>query len=584
MSTLLLLVLGILGPDGAGTSAFPLLRIGQGPRAAAMGEAFVSIADDASAIYWNPAGLGTQGLTRFAFSHQEWFMSIRDEVLQATIPSGPGALGFGLVYTGDGGIQAWDENNMPGDTFMTWSGIASAGYGVQVADRYWLGGAAKGVYENLRDVVGYGGALDLGFMARPVHQLGVGVIARNIGAIIYDNGWDLLPAELAVGANASLGKFNVSADIVVPRESDINVRAGVEYVPVNPLAIRLGYRTGPVDLSTLGFASGLCAGLGVRAGNFELDYSFTPYGKLGLAHRIGLQARYVRTGSSSVLVKVVSAKTNEPIPADLYFTGVNRSTSITDPYGEHLLERLPSGILVVRAARAGYLPQIETVFVRRLDTEQHTTIALQSVEDGGVWGSLVDAGTGKRTGGTVIFDGPSVDTLEIDSLAGSFALRALAPGTYVFTAYGPTTAYIPQTCTLEVKTGRLIQQSFRLAVPPKPMTFPLVYFSIGKAEVMAEFYATIDSAARALKANPTMAIEIAGHADGYELFAPGFASRQALSQARAEAVKELLVSRFGVSPARLTARGYAEFRALAPSDLPEGRAKNRSVEFLVTRQ
>jgi outer membrane protein OmpA-like peptidoglycan-associated protein len=355
-------------------------------------------------------------------------------------------------------------------------------------------------------------------------------------------------------------------------------------VPVNVLAVRLGYRTGPGDLGTLGPASGLCAGLGVRAGSFDLDYAFTPYGKLGMAHRIGLQVRYVRSGSSTLKVKVISAKTNDPLPADLVFDGVSRSAVVTDVYGEYLAERLPSGMLVVRAARAGYLPQIETVYVRQLDRDQHVTIALQSVEDGGVWGSLVDAATGKPIGGTVVYDGPLRDTLEIDSLRGSFALKSLASGTYVFHATGPTPEYVAQTCTLEVKTGRLIQHDFRLATPPKPMMFPGVFFSIGKADVMAEFGPTIESVARALKDNPRMEIEIAGHADGYELFSPAFASRQALSQARADAVKELLVRRFGVNPARLTARGYAEFRALAPSDLPEGRAKNRSVEFIVTRQ
>jgi flagellar motor protein MotB len=81
-----------------------------------------------------------------------------------------------------------------------------------------------------------------------------------------------------------------------------------------------------------------------------------------------------------------------------------------------------------------------------------------------------------------------------------------------------------------------------------------------------------------------MEIEIAGHADGFEMEFPGFTSRQALSLARAEAVKKVLVSRFGADPARLTARGYDETRALAASDTPEGQAKNRCAEFIVTRQ
>ena len=585
MSIIILTVLlGILGPDGAGTSALPLLRIGAGPRAAALGEAYVSIADDASAIYWNPAGLGRQGTSRFAFSHQQWFMDIKDEVLQATIPSGPGAFGFGLTYSGDPGIQAWDENNMPGDTFMTWSGVASVGYGVPVAGRYWLGGTVKGLYENLRDVAGFGGALDLGFMTRPVDMLSIGITARNIGALAYGNGWELLPSELAAGACATLGRFNLTADVVVPRESDVNVRFGVECVPVSVLAVRLGYRTGPGDLSTLGYANGLCAGLGVKAGNFDLDYAFTPYGKLGMVHRVGLQVRYVRAGSSSLRIKVISAKTNNPLPADLLFAGVSRSAVVTDEYGEFQAERLPAGILVVRAARIDYVPQIETVYVRRLDRDQHVTIALQSVEDGCVWGSILDAVTSKPIGGTVIYQGATSGTLDVDSVTSSFALRALAPGSYVFTAYGPSERYGPQACTLVVRAGKLTEHDFRLALPLVPLALAGVFFEDGIADIKPEYEAVLTKVARALKENPAMTIEIAGHADGFEMNLAAYGTRQALSQARAVAAKRYLVERLGVNAARLTTRGYAEFKALASSDTPEGRAKNRSVEFIVTRQ
>lgn len=40
-----------------GTVAAPFLTISQGARATAMGSAFVAIADDPSAVYWNPAGI-----------------------------------------------------------------------------------------------------------------------------------------------------------------------------------------------------------------------------------------------------------------------------------------------------------------------------------------------------------------------------------------------------------------------------------------------------------------------------------------------------------------------------------------------
>ncbi|MCK7521899.1 MAG: hypothetical protein MZV64_31575 [Ignavibacteriales bacterium] len=46
-----------LGGQRAGISAFQFLKIGVGARGVAMGEAYVAVANDASSLFWNPAGL-----------------------------------------------------------------------------------------------------------------------------------------------------------------------------------------------------------------------------------------------------------------------------------------------------------------------------------------------------------------------------------------------------------------------------------------------------------------------------------------------------------------------------------------------
>src|SRR5512136_2275114 len=97
------LLVSLFGSSGSGTSVMSVLRIDQGPRFAAMGGAGIGAVDDASAIYWNPAGLGRVRDNRYAFSHDQWFAGGKDELLHAALPSGSGAFGLGLAYSGEPG-------------------------------------------------------------------------------------------------------------------------------------------------------------------------------------------------------------------------------------------------------------------------------------------------------------------------------------------------------------------------------------------------------------------------------------------------------------------------------------------------
>jgi long-subunit fatty acid transport protein len=75
-----------------GTSGAQFLKIGVG-RGAAMGEAFVAVADDASATFWNPSGLATVTAREVSFYHNEWIADVRHEYLSAAFPLG----GFGTM-------------------------------------------------------------------------------------------------------------------------------------------------------------------------------------------------------------------------------------------------------------------------------------------------------------------------------------------------------------------------------------------------------------------------------------------------------------------------------------------------------
>jgi OOP family OmpA-OmpF porin len=56
-----------------------------------------------------------------------------------------------------------------------------------------------------------------------------------------------------------------------------------------------------------------------------------------------------------------------------------------------------------------------------------------------------------------------------------------------------------------------------------------------------------------------------------------------LSQHRAKAIMDVLVEKYKIDPARLTAKGYGEENPIAPNDTKEGREKNRRVEAIIIK-
>ena len=71
----------VLGGQRAGTSSAQFLKIGVGGRATAMGDAFVAVADDATALYWNPAGIVQFEKSQLTLSHIDWLVDIKHEFI-----------------------------------------------------------------------------------------------------------------------------------------------------------------------------------------------------------------------------------------------------------------------------------------------------------------------------------------------------------------------------------------------------------------------------------------------------------------------------------------------------------------------
>jgi len=106
-------------------------------------------------------------------------------------------------------------------------------------------------------------------------------------------------------------------------------------------------------------------------------------------------------------------------------------------------------------------------------------------------------------------------------------------------------------------------------------TFNEINFETAKANIQPSSYSILDEIAAALAANPQLKVAVEGHTDN----TGARAFNMDLSQRRAQSVVDYLVEK-GVSPDRLTAKGYGPDRPIADNDTRVGRAKNRRVQFV----
>lgn len=297
-----------------GTTGANFLKIGIGARALGMGEAFVALADDASAAYWNPAGLVNIENTVLYLEHTEWFDSVRYEYVSIAEPSEAiglpiwGAMAFSwfYLYTPDIPRAIEDPPNSDNSyvlgTFSAGDTALSLSYGGQLTDTWAVGGTVK----YLNQKVDYDSkstvAMDLGFLsASPIKNLRLGMVILNIGDSMSGG---RLPTQFKLGVNYKLsgrnfpGVWNNTFDIGFPLLTSDQIPRyyfGEEYIikfKPSQCAIRAGYRTG----RDLGDMSGLTVGLGylikMTRVDIGLDYAFLFQGDLGYTHHINLTTAF----------------------------------------------------------------------------------------------------------------------------------------------------------------------------------------------------------------------------------------------------------------------------------------------------
>jgi len=106
------------------------------------------------------------------------------------------------------------------------------------------------------------------------------------------------------------------------------------------------------------------------------------------------------------------------------------------------------------------------------------------------------------------------------------------------------------------------------------------FFDSGSAEIRASSYPLLAKIAESL-VDYSNTIRVEGHTDNIPISTQTFPSNWELSTARSTNIVRHLVSYYKFEPEKLSATGYAEFRAVADNGSAEGRAKNRRVDIVV---
>jgi hypothetical protein len=273
----------------AGTAGFLSLRLGAGARSAAMGDAYVSLAEDATAAYWNPAGLAATTSTQFTLMHLEWISSARMETASIAHATGFGTLGlhFSGMYFDE---LERRETASPDPTghFNAYEISVAGAYGRKLwRDDIEAGGALKLLHSGLDQETATGWAADVGvrFHTR-VPGLTFAGVAQNLGPKMKFVAEEfVLPATGRVGADyqrevpALRGALTGALDLVFPTDGDARQHVGFEYAYRNVAAARVGYKAN-MD------SQGLTFGLGLRKGGYSFDYAYSDIDNdLGTGHK-----------------------------------------------------------------------------------------------------------------------------------------------------------------------------------------------------------------------------------------------------------------------------------------------------------
>lgn len=314
----LLLLLAVAGQDAfaegrsAGAAALIIGKLPVGTRAIALSGAYTALADDASAVWWNPACLARVNKPGMGLIHVEEGQDVRMEGVLFALPviaggtaaAGAGYLGMPPIVETMETPQGFYKGE--GKTFDAWEFKGALGYGqylnrwgqLPLLDPLWERGAVGVNVAVLGERVGgesyYSVSTDAGYLYDdPANGRRLGLVLRSLG--MPADGAPL-PVTGQAGVAQEWGAWNITGDILTATDDSYRVRGGLE----------CNYDAGDSQVILRGgaqhsFSTHLNAwwslGLGYRfklPGEFEfsVDYAFVPVAMFNALNAVSVEVLF----------------------------------------------------------------------------------------------------------------------------------------------------------------------------------------------------------------------------------------------------------------------------------------------------
>jgi len=264
--------------------ASDIFNVGAGARSMGMGSAFTGLADDASAAYFNPAGLAFIDEHQLMVMHAPLFINSQYNYLSSVHPFGDkwGTLGISDALLTSSKFQVRDTSNVLIDSNGTLSKNAIFGsYAHKVRQNFSAGINLKMIQQKIVGRSGSALGVDIGGMYRRSRLFSAGFAYANANepSVRLDSEKDMFRpvARFGVASEVFADKLTLAADVIKTAGEEKLFAFGVEFTPVPIMNLRTGYNAN----------RSYTLGLGLNFKPFHIDYAFSDT-DLGVFNKVSI--------------------------------------------------------------------------------------------------------------------------------------------------------------------------------------------------------------------------------------------------------------------------------------------------------